>query len=458
MKPKKTSLQRQGFFFTLAFLLIGCADPASGTLTEIYKYPKELWGEWIRMDTGSAWYITSNYMEGNESSNTNLELKRQSGNVIEVTEEKRKYYLYASRIPNGSFSGTIVGDSSGRVGFGRSMTGMGGIGVTISNLNDAANEVNTSTDGNGNFTAEGTIPGDKYEITAGDQTTIVTPNTDGENIGNVTVTDGVNFKTSITPQSSIDMMKLYTDTSYSFNIEVENTGTEDCPAATYRLTVPSGLAVTGTLQDILGTIEPEKKKAIPITVTCDPIIEEFVYKTIELTITDIENKTWNDSVSLKFNREQVTFYIRSASTSTREISGVVIVPSAKAYYFKTGYNSYNDSDNSYSTQVTVPKYSNRDYLIIFSGATADTEAKYSLGVGVAADTNFSDFLDTGSYEPNNTEETARPIGSGGGIMSYLHKNDIDYYRVNLESIPQTPLVPDEGDKELPAGKGDDSGL
>jgi hypothetical protein len=445
MKPQKTSHQRQGFFFALAFLLAGCADPASGTLTEIYKHPKDLWGEWIRMDTGKFWYITSNYMENDALYNTRLELKRQSENVIEVTEvtevteKKRKYYLYASRIPNGSFSGAIVGDGADRAGFGRSMTSMGGIGVTISNLNDAANAINTKTDNSGNFTATETIPGDKYEVTAGGQTTVVTPNTDGENIGTVTVTDGMNLKASI-QNSSVDMMSLYTGTDYGFTIHITNTGTDDCEAATYRLTLPSGLThISGNLgPEILGTIEPGDEKSLSITVNCSAVSGEFEHKDITVTITaEIAKKTWNDSISLKFNRARTTFYITSSSA----VSGVVIVPSAKAYAFSTsGYNNYyyyynyNTDNGHHSASVTVPRYS-KDYLIVFSGATADTEAKYSLGVAVPAYSNFTGFAEPGNYEENDTEDTATRLQPGSKIMSYLHKNDIDYYRVNLGGAP-----------------------
>jgi hypothetical protein len=141
-------------------------------------------------------------------------------------------------------------------------------------------------------------------------------------------------------------------------------------------------------------------------------------------------------VALKFNREQITFHIRSVvvasggSVSGGPISGVVIVPSARAYPFKTSYNS-----GSYAASVTVPKYSSGDYLIVFSGATADTEAVYSLGVGVTVNANVPNDVLPNAYEENDTEDTARQIQPGEIINSYLHKNDIDYYRVNLKNAP-----------------------
>jgi hypothetical protein len=414
--------------FIAFFLMAGCGDdidPRSGTLNEIYKYDRDLWGEWIRMDTGDTWYITSNYI--NVTDPDNMKLVRQSENVIKVTHGNREYYLYASRIPNGSFNGTVVnGNTQAQsIMFNRSMSGIGGIEVAITNLNDAVNEITTQTDTEGNFTADGAIPGDEYEITVDGQTTIVSPNTDGENIGTVTVTSGVNFKTSIVPQSqSTDMTALYTNTEYGFNIEINNVGSADCLAATYTLDFPEGITATSKPSSlILGTIEPGKKKTLGIKIICANFLAASEYKTINLTVTDeINNKTWNDSVSLKFVKENITFYIRSGSA----ISGVVIVPGVKAYSFKTsGYQSY-------SASVSVPKYAEKDYLVVFSGATADTEAVYSLGIGVQADSYFSGFTALGNYEQNNDEHSAVQINNGNKIMSYLHKNDIDYYKVRFD--------------------------
>jgi hypothetical protein len=415
-------------FAAVLLSLLGCMDPTSGKLNEVYKYPKDLWGEWIRMDTGATWYITSNYLSTSTySSASELSFFRQSDNVIEVTDNGKKYYLYASRIPNGSFTGKVVGYDDEARSVSRSVAGgKGFINVVIENLNDKENATTAKTDKDGNFTAYDTIPGDDYEITTDGGSTIVSPNTDGEDVGTVTITNGVNFKTSITGSSSIDFMELYPgNTEYQMKIVVTNMGTEDCLAATYSLgSPPPGTTVVSTLgTQILGTIEPGKSKEIPITIKCPSISAESEYKKINVTITDrINNKTWDDSVSLKFNKTKVSFDIKSNSA----VSGIIIVPAGKAYSFKTTWSA----SNLYSASVVVPGYS-KDYLVVFSGATADTEAVYSLGLNVTADSNFSGFLELDNYEPNNRENTATRLNYGDKIMSYLHKNDIDYYIVNM---------------------------
>jgi hypothetical protein len=94
----------------------GCDLSASNDNSGITAYPdnpdnnKEFLGEWIRMDTGDTWHITSNAIKINNSvSSKTVLLVKQSDRVAEVTEAGRKYYLYASRVANTSFTGKIAG-------------------------------------------------------------------------------------------------------------------------------------------------------------------------------------------------------------------------------------------------------------------------------------------------------------------------------------------------------------
>jgi hypothetical protein len=389
------------------------------------KYAKEYWGEWLRMDTGDSWYISSDDIKINDySSAGSASLSKQSDRVIEVSEDSRKYYLYASRTSNASFTGKIASFSSKA----RAVTGLGGIQLAVTNINNTANKSNATTDGAGNFQVDNAIPGDDYKITVEGQTTTVSPAADGDNVGTITVTDGVNFKTSIKPKSSsVRMQWLYANSTapYTFTITIANTGTADCLAATYTLDFDDDLVVTSQPSDkIFGTIEPGKSKTIEVAVSCRPIQDEYEFKKIGIRITDpIGNKTWEDSVSLKFNKTPVNFYMQADSS----IAGVIITPNAEAYTL-----------SGTSVSFSMP-WSTRDYLLVFSGATAATETRYSLGIGVPADNNFTGFTDLGNYESNNTENTATIINVSDKIMSYLHKNDIDYYKINLGSTAPSAL-------------------
>ena len=436
-----------GFFRCICLsIIVLFAACESGTLHEVYRYPKELWGEWIRMDTGKTWYIASNYITTSDNKD-NITIQKQSENVIRATKttsgNTSVFYLYASRIPNGSFSGSVSGlddvrsaiNSRAAVGG----SGLGGINVTISNRNDKANEVKATTDADGNFEADGVIPGDVYEITGDGFSIPVYPNNSGEDIGTVTVTDGVNLITSIKPQSiygDVDMMRLYTEIGYDLKIVVENVGNVASRPVQYTLTLPDGLEIlenttSNKLTDttgILGTIESGTTREILIKVKCGEITDEYEYKNIGIeTEDDMKEKTWKDSVSLKFNRKYVTFNVVSAGA----ISGVVIVPNVKTYYFLT-QRTYDDTAEKYfyTSNIRVPRYTD-DYLIVFSGATAASESLFSFAVDRNAEKDFNKNFHFGEYRDNTTEAGAANVSPDDDITYYLEKNNIIYFKVSF---------------------------
>jgi len=415
---------KKAIFLFAVIVLAGCVDPTSGTLNEVHTYPQYLWGEWIRMDTGESWYIAGNYISVSDPSSIQT-LTRQSEHVIEVKlTSGRTYYLYASRIANASFSGRIAGFTSTERA---AANGKGWVNVVVEDLNNGS-AITTQTDGEGLFTVPEAIPGDEYAITPQGGTPVtVTPSGDGDDVGTITITRGVNFKTSIKAQnSSTDITRLYANlNAYELSLELENTGTEDCTAPTLDFEVDPDLIVESiSAPKIIGTIEPGKKKTIPITLRCKPIEHENEYKKIHVTINEpLLERTWNDSVSVKFHKAAVNFTIK-ANTA---VSGVIISPTAQAYPFT----------RVTSTTFAMP-WSTQDYLVVFSGATADTESAYSFGVETVPDTNFDEFDQPQLYEINNLENEAAAVSTGEKIMAYLHKNDIDYYKVDMGE--EAPVV------------------
>jgi hypothetical protein len=238
-------------------------SPGDGGQTTL-KYAKELWGEWVRMDTGATWYISSSAITINgRSASTSVSLSKQSDRVIEVSDGGRKYYLYASRTANAWFTGVVAGDAGSVRAIGG---GLGGVRVAITNLGNKADELSAVTNADGTFTANDVIPGDSYQITPeGGKPVTVTPVGDGDDIGVITVTNGLNFKTVVKPKSnSTDMTRLYANmNAYELILEIENTGSVDCTAATYQLNfAPDLIAESVPASQILGTIEPGKKRLL----------------------------------------------------------------------------------------------------------------------------------------------------------------------------------------------------
>jgi len=424
--------------FSFVFILVTC--DSFDTVGKLHEAPplfgEEYWGEWIRMDTGDTWYFASNYRKVNTSYySTSVDMEKQSQNVIKITEGTganiKQYFLYASRLRNSTFEASAVKNDGSRALFSRAVNVPSGTTALIEAVKNGVDKQTTEIGDNGEFGAENIIAGDDYIVIIDDHEFTVTPNTDGDNVGTLTLTDGVNIKTSLTPQSSsTDMMRLYSGKSYDLTIIFTNIGSDISTAMEYRFTLPSGITITKNLNSPslltsgdLQSIMPGKSREVNITISCGAISEEFEFKNIIIDTVDFYGKTWTDSVSLKVNKESVTFNIKS----NLAINGVVIVPNGKTYHFKTsGYSSI------YSADVTVPKYL-KDYLIVFSGASADTEAKYSFAVDKIPASNFSEYTltDLNKYWPNGTEEQASIVNFDQEIKAYLLMNQANYYRVRF---------------------------
>jgi hypothetical protein len=367
------------------------------------------------MDRDETWYISGGSIKiNNNVSSKSVSLSKQSDRVIQVTEGGHEYYLYASRIANASFTGKVVAFEDASQSVQRSVAGgKGWIKVVVDDL-DNGSTTTAQTDGEGNFEVEDAIPGDEYRITPEGGTPVtVTPKGDGDDIGVITITDGVNFKTR-GPQEALSPNK-----DHNITLEIANVGTEDCTAATYHLRFEDGLISSTAAEDALGTIEPGKTKKVAVTLRYIPSGEQYASKKIFITITDqISKKTWTDSVSLRFYDS--TWDIPFSVSATSSVSGIIISPEYQTYWF-SGTNE----------KVSVP-WSPGEYLVVFSGASADTEATYSFSVYGAPTGNLTGFTDLGNHEPNDTEQTATRL-SEASVVSYLHKNDIDYYRYTAPS-------------------------
>jgi hypothetical protein len=308
----------------------------------------------------------------------------------------------------------------------------------------------------GEFEAPGWIPGNGLEATVADYGTPipipplpVPPPDDPGYVPPVVpipvVTEGMNLKVSLRLQNDFeDSTRLYANgTSLDFVMEVENIGTEDCTAATYAIEYDGAyLTVNDPAPNRrLGTLMPKSqggstyKKSIPLTITAKPLPGNLVLKDVEIGVRindTITQRIWNDSVSIRYNREKIPFRIYSEYP----VQGIIKVPGGKTHHFRTNNAAYGEC----SYTIYLP-WSTEDYFVIFSGATAATESAYSLGINTIPSRAFSTFEDTGIYEPNNDEDQAVLIESRDSIMAYLHggsRADIDYYRINLGN--EVPVV------------------
>ena len=408
--------------FCLFFVISCFTEPSSidnpapepNPETNVLKYSREYWGEWKKMDQSETWLInsTSISINGVESSRT-ATLAKPSTNVISVTENGQTYCLYAVRTASSTISGSITAQETSK--------DLGAIyKIVAQNIRDANDVAETTSDDEGNFNVDDLIVGEEYNVRIGDTSLNVKPSFDGENIGNITLRSGVNFKVTLSNTNDV----MYAGSQYySINLIIENIGDTNCTAATYSLVGDDGVEVINNYADgvLLRTVAVGEKKTIPLRVRCDVPESETVIKKLNLTITDKDGTTWNDSVSLKFYRDTVT--INVVSENGRPISGVII-----------GDGRTYSISNRTNYSITVPVTA-ESYLLVFSGAIANaarnTEAAYSIGVNRSATAAASLLAELGtgtnSFEPNDDENHAKPITFGKSVVSYLFENDIDYY-------------------------------
>jgi len=396
-------------------------------LHEMPLFEEKFWGEWIRMDTGETWYFSSNYRIVDDTYYTEpVNMKLESRNVIKITdgtgESAKQYFLYASRTRNSTFGASAVKDDGSRSLFTRVVNVPKGTTAVVEAVKNGIDKQTVQVGEEGELEADNIIAGDDYVVTIDKHEFIVTPNTDGDNVGTLTLTSGVNIKTSIVAKSySTDMMRLFSGGSYDFTIKFTNVGKETCIAMNYWLTPDNGLEITSNDVGYLQSIEAGKTRDVNVTIKCGQISEAFEFKNIAIKTEDFYKKTWSDSVSLKINKESVTFNVRSDHV----INGIIIVPNGKAYYFKT-----TSSSGLYFADVMVPKYL-KDYLIVFSGASADTEAIYSFAVDKIPASNFNQIPDPNKYGRNGTEGQAAAISYNQEVMAYLLMNEANYYKVRF---------------------------
>jgi hypothetical protein len=400
-------------------IFAGCpAEDESNNNVNNFRFTKDYWGEWIRLDTGETWYLNDKEIQVHNVPYPNqLSLRKENKNAIEVTEGSRKYYIYASRIKNASFKGRVV-DGSGTV-IGGSEQGVGSIAVVISNLANASDQTTVMTDENGNYIVTDIIPWDTYTVTIDGHTWTVTPG-DGDDVGIMALRDGINIKAYL---SADDADRLFDDEQGFFlYLDIKNVGDTAVSQGTYAYCTlespgiyPTGLSAFLPGEHIsLGGLRPGLTERTSFTFICDPITEESALKKIGVTIVDPEaGVTINDYASIKV-KKPVPLYIKAQSG----VNGIVIAPYKKAYMVK---------DNQYGSEITLPWYAD-DYILIL---TSPGNTTYSIGAGIAPDTQWANLADRNIYKPHNTEDTATPIGMYEQKMAFLNAGELAYYRINM---------------------------
>jgi len=440
-------------------------------------YSKEFWGEWIRMDTGERWYISANTITVNGNPfNRKVTLAKSSEQVTTVKEDGRPdYSLFASRVANGSFNVRVVklDGAAGRSVNSRSVLPEDGFLVISPLTPGLVNDPVYPDDTSGEMFITGIIPGDPVTITPidpewKDDVNVGLMPWDGQDMGIIPLTKGVNLKTTIrmaNPNDNISM--LYADgTAQDFIIEIENIGTTNTTGASYELIMRDAekdidfdrdfILHSGNVDGLLDTIRPGDKRQIPIRLGSRHIEEGRKDKKIGIRITSwdtelFRTKVWDDVVSINYYKMRIPFRFRSE----KPVQGVIKAPGGTTYYFRTEGTAGN-----YSYSINVP-WSSEDYIVAFLGASVDTssETRYSIAINDQPPSNWTSLVGANLFinEPANDNENTAPIldlETNKTFMGYLHNDDIDFYRINLGDVP--PELTIIGVEDWAIGETDDN--
>lgn len=419
-------------FLSVVVLFAGCTtdDPYEQS-KNFFRFTKEYWGEWMRLDTGETWYLNDTQILIKDIPYPNkLSLRKENRNAIEVTEGSHKYYIYASRIKDATFRGRVVYDSGNVIG--GSEQGVGSIAVIIGNLNNASDKTTVITDEYGNYVVEEIIPWDTYEVTIDGKTWTVTPG-DGDDVGIMSLHDGMNLKAYLSVR---DMDMLWTENNYPLHISIQNIGETTVPEETYAFysfESPGIWALSNPQPGDhipLGGLRPKGKKSVSFSfVADDDSADEYAQKGISVTIADPRaGITIKDYASINIKKK-----VSISINSQFPVKGILIAPYKKAYHLGYAFSYYDSYDNRYYVNGIgsggIP-WCRNDYLLILSGTKNTT---YSIGIGVESSTQWAALTDRNIYKPHNTEETATLIQMKEQKMAFLNTGEIAYYRINMSN-------------------------
>ena len=412
----------------------------------VNKY-QSLWGTWIQMDTGDEYYIdseavySSSSYYGKKSSKSSYNISDfviQSDNVI---KNGNKVFFRKGGAER-SFSVNVSGfsDTLSRA------ASSGSISVKRKNKNNENDKQSviielSDTSTSASFTKA--VADDEQVISFDDSksssSVTVLPRYNGENIGTVPIVESgmYGFKTTYTIDSD-EQGFLFGNyyKQYNLKLNINNVGSEICSTSVYEISCddPQLQIISGETAGNFSSIEAGKSKEVALSITYGKLEEEYVDVPISISITDSQyERTWNDSVTLRFYKGTVTLKINSRNfdkNSSAKLNGFVIYPDSRSKRFTVSAGS--------TESVLIP-WSKSDYHLAFSGATASNEMAYSFGFSSKTDladlSGVWSISDINSYEKNDSiAQSYKVTDLTEPIKSYLKNGDIDFYTINNSDI------------------------
>jgi hypothetical protein len=429
----------------LSSLFLGCGGGSSSnkeesssteTTTINKSFDNSLRGEWIYIYDNKKVYIDDTFEHT---------IRKIDDNLIQVTKDDLTYYLMRFGTNTTTVKGNLYDDSSLNSSISKAISRVssriGSMNVILKHYKDSDNNKEQKLENDTSFEFDNVQSGE-YTLIASTED-VNNPLSvsskvyiEGEEISlggfKLVSDDGYNFKTEFSIENSQNGYLFGNQTVYSGKMIIKNIGNKEGTGLNYSFTSDSPYIASMHNEIILGTVEVNSSIKIPFDITFNILDKTKVDIPINVTITDALNHKWYDTVFLHVYQTPMHLNI-----ATKEAN-------VKGYIIDDGHN-VKQIDTGTST-IILPYKAGESYYLVLSSPNKNDETPYS----IALDTDtmdFSTFQNTGIYEPNDKESEATTLKVGESLISYLHKGDIDYFKLDMTtsldnglfSPPQMPF-------------------
>jgi hypothetical protein len=391
------------------------------------KIKKAFRGKWLRLDNGTDFYLgTNGITRGSYNSQFIPEsITKIDDNMLEIATEDETFRL----IRNSITDATLQLNVKKAFGYTKSPSGsgVGGIDVVLENTQDPGETYEKQSGNDGNTEFDGIVSGE-YTISVG-STSVTQTIADHLNAGNFYFSpNGYIYKALLNSTNETyyaeDRDNSEEGNRYTVHLRVYNLGNQDASATTISLNTNDNAVKIEAEEKILGTIEPERNVSYSFSLETIPFskvstLKDAVYHDVEFLVSlkDIDNEVWEDTVTLRIFRKAVPIYLYSTMSNPF----ILLSPHREIV--------------SMSSVVWVPYRPDAKYKLIAQSLSLNTEGVYSIGVGSwdrdKWNSDCDTFTDVSNYEPNNQESQAKTVYMNSQTTSYLHKNDIDFWIIDM---------------------------
>ncbi len=391
------------------------------------KIKKAFRGKWLRLDNSTDFYLGTNGITRGSYNSQFIpdSITKIDDNMLEITGNGETFRLIRNSITDATLklnvkrAGNFLKSPSGN--------GVGGVDVIIENTQDPGETYEKQSGSDGSTQFDDIVSGE-YTISVGN-TSVTQTISDHLNAGNFYFSpNGYIYKALLNSTNEVyyaeDRDNSDVGNRYTVHLRVHNLGNQDASATTISLKTDDTSVKVDAKDEILGTIEPENYVSYDFSIETIPFskitdLKNAVYHDVEFLVSlkDINNEVWEDVITLRIFRKAVPIYLYSTMSNPF----ILLSPHREIV--------------SMSSVVWVPYRPDAKYKLIAQSLSLNTEGVYSIGVGSWDNGKWNSdretFTDVSNYEPNNQESQAKTVYMNSQTTSYLHKNDLDFWIIDM---------------------------